>query len=554
MLFNSLTFAIFFIIVLVGYYALPNYRWQNRLIFFASYIFYGWWDVRFLFLIVVSTFTDYVCAQMIGHGRIVQRKTLEGAAFVVFSALAFMGINYKAFHLTLHPVLQFHPGQWATPLGTAVCIITPLWLFFLFLLCARGVHWPEIFRRRFFLAVSIVTNLGILGFFKYFNFFIASGEGFLRFLFGWDVNVGLLHIILPVGISFYTFQTLSYTWDVYRKEIRPTDSFFTYSAYLVFFPQLVAGPIERAKHLLPQFLSARPRPSRQDVQDALWLIFWGLYKKVVVADHMAKVANAVFAPYDQLSPEVFASPEHGPRLLLGVYAFAFQIFGDFSGYTDMARGTAKLLGFDIMLNFNLPYFAASPSDFWRRWHISLSTWLRDYLYIPLGGSRGTPRQTYRNLMATMLLGGLWHGASWTFVIWGAFHGILLSVARFCGWQSDHKKPAPFWLHVGQIILMFHLTCLGWLIFRAQNVPTIVAFLKSIFFHWSNFAGSYDLIGKMVQCGWFLVLFQIVQYVRKDLNPMAKWHWFVRYNVWLFLIMSILTMGIHKSQEFIYFAF
>jgi len=266
-------------------------------------------------------------------------------------------------------------------------------------------------KRKQFLAISIVANLSMLGFFKYFNFFAENLQALCCF-FGFQVQPHFLNIILPVGISFYTFQTMSYTIDIYKGQLKPTRKFFDFALFVSFFPQLVAGPIERASHLLPQILSKR-KVTIDKFCEGCYLIFWGLFLKVFVADNLARLVDPIFAS---------DPPYNGVKVLLGLYAFAFQIFGDFAGYSNIARGLGKCMGFDIMVNFNLPYFVTNPSDFWRRWHISLSTWLRDYLYIPLGGNKKGTLFTYRNLAITMFLGGLWHGAAWTFIIWGAYRG------------------------------------------------------------------------------------------------------------------------------------
>ena len=290
------------------------------------------------------------------------------------------------------------------------------------------ISFGERRRRVLFMTASVVSNLTVLGFFKYYNFFADSFVGIAHSLFGMTPSEWTLRIILPVGISFYTFQSLAYTIDVYRKKVDPVEQYLTVATCLSFFPLLVAGPIERPGHLFPQFMKPRSI-TWERWREGMWLIFWGLFKKVVVADNVATIVKAVFGPYDGSAPSHLV-PHDGLRLLIGVYAFAFQIYGDFSGYSDIARGTARLMGFNIMLNFNLPYFATSPSDFWQRWHISLSTWLRDYLYIPLGGNRHGEKKTYRNLSLTMLLGGLWHGAAWTF----------LGLQRRLPWLDPHYLP------------------------------------------------------------------------------------------------------------------
>lgn len=325
--------------------------------------------------------------------------------------------------------------------------------------------------RRRYLVVSVVSNLGLLGFFKYFNFFSQSAAS-LAHAMGFDLGLRTFEIVLPVAISFYTFQALSYTIDVYRGELHATRSFWDFFLAVLYFPHLVAGPIQRAATLLPQVVNPR-QIHRDQVLEGLHLIAWGFFKKVFIADNLAPIVDAAFS-----NP----SPSGGVTVL-AVYAFTFQIYCDFSGYTDIARGIAKIMGFEFGLNFNLPYFATNPSDFWRRWHISLSSWLRDYLYKPLGGSRGGELMTYRNLLLTMILGGLWHGAAWNFVLWGAYHGALL---------ATHRLLEPGLKRVGQVMArvpwlwwslragaMFAFTCYGWLLFRASSLEQVVAMTASL---------------------------------------------------------------------------
>ena len=311
------------------------------------------------------------------------------------------------------------------------------------------------------LGASVAANLGLLGTFKYFNFF-ADGVQTVLAAFGLNVSVPTLALMLPVGISFYTFQELSYTIGVYRGTLRARRDFLDFAVFVCFFPQLVAGPIERAAHLLPQV--ERPRVwSWAQAQDAFFLILWGYFKKLVVADNAGVIANKVFALQE---PGFFV-------LWAGVFAFAIQIYGDFSAYSDIARGTARWLGFDLMRNFDHPYMARGPVEFWRRWHISLSTWFRDYVYVPLGGSRGGPLKTYRNLFATFLISGLWHGASWNFVLWGAYHGTLVVISRILGGRERPVKPAQPWLVPLQVAGMFALTCVGWLMFRETDTHMLM---------------------------------------------------------------------------------
>ncbi len=478
MLFNSSTFFIFFVVVFTLYLALQGHlKLQNRLLLIASYVFYGWWDWRFLGLIWLSTTIDYFCGLMIG-------KT------------------------------------------------------------------EAIAKRKAFLILSVCVNLGILGFFKYFNFFSESFEKLIH-LFGFQTTPFILQIILPVGVSFYTFQEISYIVDVYRKQLKPVKNFLDYALFVAFFPQLMAGPINRAVHLLPQILL--PRALRPDLfYEGCYLIFWGLYKKMFVADNLAKIVFPIFSA---------PPPYNGAQVLLGIYAFAFQIYCDFSGYTDMARGLGKVMGFDIMLNFNLPYFATNPSDFWRRWHISLSTWLRDYLYVPLGGNRQGKLKTYRNLMLTMLLGGLWHGANWTFVLWGTYHGILLCAYK---WLEPYAHTLPkiknrllqnAWFGI-KVIFFFHLICLGWLFFRAGSFSQIMEMLHALFgqFQLISHLGLKEEAGKLVFFTALLIMVQCFQYAKKDLMIILRSGILIRTLFYLILFYSILILGVTHAQYFIYFQF
>jgi alginate O-acetyltransferase complex protein AlgI len=312
-------------------------------------------------------------------------------------------------------------------------------------------------RRRWLLGVSLAFNLGVLAFFKYAGFFVESAAELLASL-GWAVPVTDLGIVLPVGISFYTFQTLSYTVDVYRRQLEPCRDLVDFALFVMFFPQLVAGPIERAERLLPQMAGISQKPWRPDAS-GLVLIALGLFKKLALADGVHAYAQPLSAPHAAYSAAIW----------FGTLAFAFQIYWDFSAYSDIAIGLGRLLGVELMSNFRAPYAATGPSDFWRRWHISLSEWLRDYLYVPLGGSRGGTARTYRNLMLTMLLGGLWHGAAWHFVLWGAYHGVLLVAGRAL--REHFPFSVPRWARPLQILGFFYLTCLGWALFRA---PTLAA--------------------------------------------------------------------------------
>lgn len=390
------------------------------------------------------------------------------------------------------------------------------------------------------LYLSIITNLGLLAFFKYCNFFVASFIDTAS-LFGWHPDPFYLNIILPVGISFYTFQTLGYTIDVYREEIKPCKSIIDFALFVSFFPQLIAGPIERAAHLLPQLQTARTK--NIDWAGACWLVLLGLVKKLVIANQLAPITDAVFNHPGSLGFW---------ETLIGFYAFTFQIYCDFSGYTDIARGSAKLLGINLSFNFKQPYLAKNPQDFWRRWHISLSQWLRDYLYIPLGGSRYRP---LRNLMITMLLGGLWHGAAWHFVIWGAYHGALLVL---------HRIGKPVWLFFSNcfspklwsivcVVTMFHLTVLGWVIFRAESFNDIVLLLSNL----GNITPLVAPVAKQIVIAAFLTLPVWLHHYLKEkyqFDSILRIHPLLTMNAICYLVLMLCFWIVHHDVPFIYFQF
>lgn len=444
MLFNSAIFLGFFALVFSAYWLLrQRIVAQNMLILGASYIFYGWWDSRFLILIAASTACDYIC----GLG-------VAGPRFARFEKFKAIGLMLGVTILVTLPNLSRDYLILCGGIGGALVLAA-------FFFGLEQFSGPV--RRKAYLTLSILLNLGLLCTFKYFGFFTESLVAAFNSI-GLQVHAPMVHILLPVGISFYTFQTLSYTIDIYRKQMKPTTRLVDFAAYVAFFPQLVAGPIERAKKLLPQFQTPRVWDGDK-IQSGALLFLWGLFKKIAIADNVAPLANAAFADPASTTPSL---------MLIGVFAFSVQIYCDFSGYSDMARGLARMLGFDLMLNFNLPYFSRTPSEFWRRWHISLSTWLRDYLYVPLGGNRGGKIMTYRNLMLTMLLGGLWHGAAWTFIAWGAFHGAILAIYRMA---NIDRGLASVPARSGQGILvhgaawgvMTMLTLIGWTLFRAETI-------------------------------------------------------------------------------------
>jgi len=404
-------------------------------------------------------------------------------------------------------------------------------------------------KRKLFVTLSILSNLSVLGFFKYFNFFMDSFDKLFD-LFGLTAQTPLLNIILPVGISFYTFQSMSYVVDVYRSQVESAELFLDYAAYVSYFPQLVAGPIERGAHLLPQMLE--PRIIKLDqCYEGSYLIFWGLFKKMFIADNLAQIVDPVFAS---------SGPYNGAIVLLALYAFAFQIYCDFSGYSDIARGLGKCMGFDIMINFNLPYFSTNPSEFWKRWHISLSTWLRDYLYIPLGGNRKGSGLTYRNLALTMLLGGLWHGAQWTFVVWGAYQGLLLIVHRlmspiFAFFPKIQNRIAQNTWWFIKVFFFFHLVCFGWLFFRAESFTQITAMMQSVIF---SFDYSWPTIKPYVIYLsffiWFLLVIQVLQRYKNNLTILRRFSRPLRFSLYILMFYLIVIWGAFGNKEFIYFQF
>ena len=404
---------------------------------------------------------------------------------------------------------------------------------------AMGAQQDPIRRRRLLL-VSIGSNLGVLGLFKYYDFFWQSLSPFLAAA-GLAPQTGLWQLVLPLGISFYTFQTLGYTIDVYRGRIQPAANLLHYALYVAFFPQLVAGPIERAQRLLPQF--ARSFRLRGDaVASGLFLVVWGYFKKLVIADNLAPLADAGFAQPQQHS---------GLGLCVAVLAFSLQIYCDFSGYCDIARGIARLLGFDLGLNFRLPYFAANPREFWRRWHLSLSTWLRDYLYIPLGGDRRGQSRTALNLMLTMLLGGLWHGAAWHFVWWGAYHGTLLVGHRlYSGWRRS--GPATGWRRWAQCAGMFVCTCIGWVFFRAESLEHALAVLSGL--GADADPASWQAAGRLLFFAAPLAAIQIWQHRRADLLAPARLSPPWLFCLYAFFLLGLALFGAREHAGFLYFQF
>ncbi|XLS30789.1 MBOAT family O-acyltransferase [Flavobacteriaceae bacterium M23B6Z8] len=394
-------------------------------------------------------------------------------------------------------------------------------------------------KRKFFLLLSLCTNLGLLGFFKYFNFFIDSWVSAWNAV-GYDMQYSTLNIILPVGISFYTFQTMSYSIDIYRKELTPTRNFIAFATFVSLFPQLVAGPIERASNLIPQILVKRGW-NYERFKDGVLQIAVGFFRKVVVADSIGVIIDGIYN-----NPEI----HNASSILMAIVLYSFQIYFDFSGYSDIAIGTAKLLGFDFKRNFNLPYFSSSITEFWRRWHISLSSWLRDYLYIPLGGNRNGVVKQYRNLFITMLLGGLWHGSSWNFVIWGGIHGVLLGLEKKFGWVATRYK-------LFQNLGVFIAVSLIWVFFRSINFQDSVVIFEKLFTgdYLMPYYGSTNRIAGLAY-GLFLALSMDIYLFIKDtaLENLGSKIPNVTYVLLLNFIIINTILFFSSASNFIYFQF
>ncbi len=525
MLFNSAVFALFFA-AFFPLYMLCRGRVmaRNLLLIVASYLFYGWWDPRFLILVAISTSVDYLAALGAAGKPLPGKDLAKSALFLVIVTIGSLAAARKDWWLAA-PVAG---GM----LFAAIAIIAIK-------------RTPAQTRRKYWLLLSLTTNLGILAFFKYFNFFVGSATALLNAL-GLHGQAPSLSILLPVGLSFYTFQAISRTVDSYQKRYEPQYSIVNYAAFHAFFPQLVAGPIERAGHLMPQFETLRPFDRRLFTTGAL-LFAWGLYQKIVIADNVSPIANAVFnSPTNQTAGAALA----------GVLAFALQIYCDFSGYSNMARGLARCLGFDLMINFNQPYCARTPSEFWQRWHISLSRWLRDYLYIPLGGNRGGTLRMYRNLMITMLLGGLWHGASWTFVAWGAFHGaiqVLYRVLRIDSLieSSRFLTPRGFAIQAASWATTMGLVCVGWILFRSRTFADALTVLNSLFATTGYTADAFSTLAAYAAP---LVVVEIYQRASGRLEFLTAGPFLVRYTTALSLLLTLLAFSAAGGQEFIYFDF
>jgi len=481
MLFNSLEFLLFLPIVFILYwFVFRERKWQNLLVVVASYVFYGWWDWRFLLLIALTSLCSF------GSGLL----------------------------------LDYFKGQRRKQQAVS--------------------------------AANIVLNLGILCVFKYYNFFVENLDALFDMM-GYHMDWVTMNVILPVGISFYTFQALSYTIDVYQKKLPATHDIVEFFAYISFFPQLVAGPIERATNLLPQFQQNR-RFDYAKAVDGLRQMLWGFLKKLVVADNCAMVVNEHWNDYADLP---------GLTLFLLGILFSFQIYCDFSGYSDIAIGCARLFGFNLMRNFNVPYFSRSIPEFWRRWHISLTTWFRDYIYFPLGGSRCEKWKIIRNIFIVWGISGLWHGANWTFICWGLFHATLLAIYNLFNINTKHKNIVAFGRYIPnskelfQMGFTFFLAVIGWIIFRAATMPQAIDYIESMFTN--KFFDSSYVYGKLYL--FYCLLLLGIEWLQRDKQHALQWHltviedkkW-VQYCIDFIVLLLIITLGNFQGNQFIYFQF
>ena len=466
MLFHTWTFALFFAVVLPVLFALRNTRLWIPWLLIASYTFYGWWNPYYLILVFYSTLLDFILVMLMDHCPM-RRREFDWRGRL--TRLHFDDRVMKfAFIITVLGTLASLVMVFA---GPQTLRATMAMAALILLLMAVGAFFCS---RRTWLVVSIVNNFAILAFFKYARFIIENVNALLSSMHfsarlpdpSTLMPFGAAYV-LPVGISFFTFQSLSYTIDFYRGLIQRERNFLRFATFVAFFPQLMAGPIERAAHMLPQFFHF-PKIRLQNFTDGLSLFLVGLFKKLALANYLSLYVERV---YD--NPKNFEAPE----LLAATFAFAWQIFFDFSGYTDMARGIAKVMGFDLMLNFNNPYLATGLGDFWSRWHISLSTWFRDYVYIPLGGNRRGSLITYRNLFITFFISGIWHGAAWTFVIWGVLHALGILITRELERSAIYRERVP---HLVKQLATFSFVCFAWIFFRAGSLTDATLIVSRIF--------------------------------------------------------------------------
>ncbi len=544
MLFNSLTFLAFIAIVLPLYFVLSHKK-QNLMLLVASYIFYGAWDIRFLYLIILSTAIDYTAGLMIEKGHLTIKERIVPPLSLLITGSIFLLPSWDKIQDSgngiMHSILRQIDITSPEAIGFAISLL----LFVLFTFSYKYLETLKIeVRKKLFLTISVLANLGILAVFKYFNFFIGSASDLLGIFGLSSLESFRLDIILPVGISFYTFQTMSYSLDIYNGKMKPETNYLDFALFVSYFPQLVAGPVERASALIPRI--AKKRTVDFDmVNRGIYLILLGFMKKVAIADGVAPRVDMVFAQTTGVS---------ALDILSGVMLFSIQIYCDFSGYSDIARGISKILGIDLILNFNVPYFAKSPGEFWKRWHISLSSWLRDYLYIPLGGNRGTPFRTKVNLFLTMVLGGLWHGAAWNFVLWGFFHGTILTIDHSIMRSRHRNNNSSLIKNVISIVLFYGVTCYGWLLFRAGSIGQVIDFTAGLF---SLRGGGYNVSAIPLASIMGLVLLFFVD-ATHYIKGTARWYQNLpmpAQGLLQALFIIAILMGLGNSQgQFIYFQF
>lgn len=472
MLFQTPEFLVLFFISMIGIALIKQNRPQHIFMGILSYVFYAWWDVRFISLLLVTSQIDFVAALGMDGIKVSWAQRLKLAGLVILGSFLTLGVNWP---MIQHGSETFNwseildpkwKGVWASFAAcSAFAILAPVFYEFYF-----RISDPDR-RRRAFLWTSVVANLSVLGFFKYFDFFSDSLHGLAAAL-GSDWRMPHLDILLPVGISFYTFVSMSYTIDVYRKQFPAERSFLRFALFVCYYPHLVAGPIIRPDNFLPTL--DKPWELRgANILSGFHLCLNGFFKKVLIADNLARMVDVIF--HDPTGQSTLA-------IWLGSVLFAIQIYCDFSGYSDIARGVSRMFGVELPLNFNYPYFSTSIIDFWRRWHLSLSTWLRDYLYIPLGGGRASPGRIYFNLMTTMVLGGMWHGASWNFIIWGAYQGGLLCINRLIRGVIEKNEALDAFMQTRAMTFVrwavtMYFVMLGWLIFRITNFDHLLYSMK-----------------------------------------------------------------------------
>ena len=512
MLFNSIECLIFLPIVFAIYWLLRNHlKLQNLFVVLASYVFYGWWDWRFLILIAFTSLCSYASGILIGKSKMRNPESSGDDSQLIAPQSACMQASRQPDDQSITASAK----QDSLQKNTKKC--------------------QKINAAKAWMITNIVINLGILAVFKYYDFFVSEFGA----LFGISTESLLLRIILPVGISFYTFQALSYSIDVYRGNIKPTKDIIAFFAFISFFPQLVAGPIERATNLLPQFLQKRTFSYEQGV-DGMRQILWGLFKKIVVADNCAMYVDQVWSTYDTQS---------GSTMLLAAILFTFQIYGDFSGYSDIAIGTAKLFGIKLMRNFNNPYFSRNIAEFWRRWHISLTTWFRDYVYIPMGGNRQGLSRTVFNTLIVFLICGLWHGANWTYLVWGLYNVLLFLPLILLGKSKRYKDAPLVWKQFPQMLLTFVLVTIGWIIFRAPSLADAWGYVCAL----TNMSGE---IPVMPITQWIGIIFGLLtmiafewSYRNSDQAPVPHKWW-----IYYILIAAIWWYAPSFSTDFIYFQF